>query len=191
MVCTGNICRSAYGEAVLQARLDDAAPGRVEVASAGTRPNQALRVPDPVLALAAEAGVTGLERHRPAPLTGPMLAAADLVITASQAHMTAALREKPAAVQRTFTLLELAALIRRMDERAGEDWFEAGVGVAAFARTASRHRVLARSQGEPLDVPDPYGGPAEGYAAMRAVMDPALETVAAAVARAARPLPGR
>ena len=66
VVCTGNICRSAYVEYALQAQLNALLGdrGRAEVTSAGTEPNQALTVPGPLLDLAAEqfaAAVTGAE----------------------------------------------------------------------------------------------------------------------------------
>ena len=56
IVCTGNVCRSAYASRALQGRLAALAPGRVEVGSAGSQPNQALTVPPPLVRLGAEAG---------------------------------------------------------------------------------------------------------------------------------------
>lgn len=187
VVCTGNICRSAYAELVLQTRLDELAPGRLEVGSAGSRPNQALTVPEPILALVDDAGREHLGRHRPAQLTRPMVDDADLVLAASQEHRAAALRECPGAMGRTFTVLELAEVIQRLDERTGGAWIVPGAGVRAFAAEASRQRGLARAAGGALDVPDPFGGPEAGYRGMAAVLDPALERIAAALAVAATP----
>ena len=189
MVCTGNVCRSAYASRALQGRLAVLAPGRVEVGSAGSQPNQALTVPPPLVRLGAEAGVTGLEGHRPAALQPFMVAEADLVLAAAQEHMRFALQEVPQAVARVFTVLELAALVRAMDHRDGRDWIPAGRGVRAFAAEAARHRALARSTAQPLDVVDPFRGPVEGYAEMIRIMDPALETIADALARAVTPTP--
>ncbi|MBF6842464.1 low molecular weight phosphotyrosine protein phosphatase, partial [Acinetobacter baumannii] len=57
--CTGNFCRSAYAEHALRSRLERSAPGRVEVASMGTQPNQALHVPQELVELGRERGVEG------------------------------------------------------------------------------------------------------------------------------------
>lgn len=189
IVCTGNVCRSAYASRALQGRLAVLAPGRVEVGSAGSQPNQALTVPPPLVRLGAEAGVAGLADHRPAALQPFMVAEADLVLAAAQEHMRFALQEVPQAVARVFTVLELAALVRAMDQRDGRDWIPAGRGVRAFAAEAARHRALARSTAQPLDVVDPFRGPVEGYAEMIQIMDPALETIADALARAVTPTP--
>lgn len=184
VVCTGNICRSAYAERALQGRLDGRARGRVEVGSAGTAPNQALHVPEPLVAAARAVGVTGLERHHPTRLTAGMVTESALVLAASQGHMTAVLREVPRAITRTFTVGEFASVVRQLDARRGPDWVPAGTGVAALAREAARHRALARSAADSIDIPDPYGGPAEGYAAMVRAMEPDLEVIADAIARA-------
>ena len=105
IVCTGNVCRSAYASRALQGRLAALVPGRVEVGSAGSQPNQALTVPPPLVRLGAEAGVTGLEGHRPAALQPFMVAEADLVLAAAQEHMRFALQEVPQAVARVFLSL--------------------------------------------------------------------------------------
>lgn len=184
MVCTGNICRSAYAENALQTRLDSVAPRLAETASAGTHPNQALHVPDPLLRLAADAGVRGLERHRPRRVEPGTVEQADLVLTASRRHMTFLLQETPRAIGRTFTVLELAAIVRALDARTGGEWIPAGGGIPALADAAARSRSLARGPGIPLDIADPYGRSDEAYAAMVEVMDPALDVIAAALAEA-------
>lgn len=185
-VCTGNICRSAYAQFALQRRMDALAPGRVETASLGTAPNQALTVPVPLLALAARAGLQGMEAHRPAALIPQAVREADLVLAASQAHRRLVLREVPRAAQRVFTILELAAVIRGLEEQ-GVETVPAGVGVPGLAAVAARHRFLAGAAGPALDITDPFGMPDEAYAAMVARMDPALETIAGALARAVHP----
>ncbi len=189
IVCTGNVCRSAYASRALQGQLGPLAPGRVEVGSAGSQPNQALRVPPPLVRLGAEAGVAGLADHRPAALQPFMIEVADLVLTATQEHMSFALRQVPQAVTRVFTVLELAELVRILDARDGRDWIPAGRGVRAFAAEAAHHRALARSTTQPLDIVDPFRGPEEGYAEMIRIMDPAVETIADALARAVTPAP--
>ena len=117
-----------------------------------------------------------------------MISAADLVLCATRDHMRQVLREVPRALGVTFTILELAALIARMDDRTDGDWFEEGRGVQAFARQAARHRSLARLEDVPLDIADPFGGPDADYAEMVRQMTPAVETIAGALARAVRPV---
>lgn len=187
-VCTGNICRSAFAEHALRGRLEPLAPGRTVTASAGTRPNLGLRVPPALSAAAESAGVRGLRDHRPARMSAATIAAADLVLCATQDHMRQVLGEVPRALGVTFTVLELAALIARMDDRTEGDWFAEGDGIQAFARQAARHRSLARLEDLPLDIADPFGGPDEAYAEMVRQMAPALETIAGALARAVRPV---
>lgn len=115
VVCTGNICRSAYVEYALQAQLNALLGdrGRAVVTSAGTEPNQALTVPGPLLDLAPSRRVrAALTQHRPQQLTGRSLADQDLVLTATDDHLDEVLREDPAAVRRTFTILGMGTLLR-------------------------------------------------------------------------------
>lgn len=187
-VCTGNICRSAFAEHALRGRLESLAPGRTETASAGTRPDLGLRVPSALSDAAESVGVHGLRDHRPSRVNVAMISAADLVLCATRDHMRQVLREVPRALGVTFTILELAALISRMDDRTDGDWFEEGQGLQAFARQAARHRSLARLEDVPLDIADPFGGPDEDYAEMVRQMTPALETIAGALALAVCPV---
>lgn len=186
-VCTGNICRSAFAEHALRDRLGALAPGRTETASVGTRPNLELRVPPALVAEAEAVGVHGLREHRPERMSVAAIAAADLILCATEEHMRQVLREVPRVIGVTFTVMELATLIERMDARTGGDWFPAGGGIRAFARQASRHRVLARSGDVSLDIADPFRGPDEGYGEMVRRMAPALETIALALTRAVWP----
>ncbi|MGC5049626.1 phosphotyrosine protein phosphatase [Micrococcus porci] len=187
LACTGNICRSAFGEKALQLRIDALAPGRVDVGGVGTQVNMRLRVPPPLVAAAEEHGVTGLASHVPSQMTPSILGAADLILAATGDHMRRLLHDVPRAITRTFTLRELAALIREMDARTGGAWIRPGRGVQGFAQEASRHRALARAPGASLDIPDPYHGPDEGYARMVELMLPELDVVADALARAVAP----
>ena len=186
-VCTGNICRSAYAEHALQARLDVVAPGRVETTSVGTWPNQALHVPEPLVEIAEQAGTPGLAEHRPTAPSAPAIARSDLILTATQEHMRTVLAEVPRAISRTFTILEFGTLLRCMNERTEGDWFPAGGGIAALASAAARNRSLARSLGAPLDLADPFRGPVEGYREMADTLDPILLATADALSRAVGP----
>lgn len=188
VVCTGNICRSAYVEYALQAQLNALLGdrGRAEVTSAGTEPNQALTVPGPLLDLAPSRRVrAALTQHRPQQLTGRSLAAQDLVLTATDDHLDEVLREDPAAVRRTFTILGIGTLLRdHGEELAAAVPPGAGVTALVTALAELRSRLIALGERPDADLPDPFRGPAEGYAAMAQTAQPIVELLAWEIARA-------
>ena len=188
VVCTGNICRSAYVEYALQAQLNALLGdrGRAEVTSAGTEPNQALTVPGPLLDLAPSRRVrAALTQHRPQQLTGRSLADQDLVLTATDDHLDEVLREDPAAVRRTFTILGMGTLLRdHGEELAAAVPPGAGVTALVTALAELRSRLIAQGERPDADLPDPFRGPAEGYAAMAQTAQPIVELLAWEIARA-------
>lgn len=188
VVCTGNICRSAYVEYALQAQLNALLGdrGRAEVTSAGTEPNQALTVPGPLLDLAPSRRVrAALTQHRPQQLTGRSLADQDLVLTATDDHLDEVLREDPAAVRRTFTILGMGTLLRdHGKELAASVPPGAGVTALVTALAELRSRLIAHGERPDADLPDPFRGPAEGYAAMAQTAQPIVELLAWEIARA-------
>ena len=193
-VCTGNICRSAWAHHVLQARLDAALGADVvEVSSAGTGPNQALAVPEELLTLAPDAGVrAALAAHRPRRLTARVLAGQDLVLTATEAHRDAVVREAPAALRRSATLLDAGALLADPDAVAPGGGGRALVAALEAARREGRgldagRRGLLPAGRRAADLADPFRGPAEGYTEMTRALEPALAAVEAAVVRAVEP----
>ena len=181
-VCTGNICRSAWAQHVLQARLDQRlGTGGAAVTSAGTGPNQALSVPLELLDLAGgDAALRGaLEAHRPRLLTARVLEGQDLVLTATEAHRDAVAREAPAALRRSATFLRAGALFAELQAVAP------GGGPGALADALARGQASrSRLRDRAADLPDPFRGPAAGYAAMLAALNPALDAVVEAVERA-------
>ena len=188
VVCTGNICRSAYVQYALQAQLNALLGdrGRAEVTSAGTEPNQALTVPGPLLDLAPSRRVrAALTQHRPQQLTGRSLADQDLVLTATDDHLDEVLREDPAAVRRTFTILGMGTLLRdHGEELAAAVPPGAGVTALVTALAELRSRLIAHGERPDADLPDPFRGPAEGYAAMAQTAQPIVELLAWEIARA-------
>ncbi|WP_206481463.1 low molecular weight phosphatase family protein [Micrococcus sp. KRD070] len=188
VVCTGNICRSAYVEYALQAQLNALLGdrGRAEVTSAGTEPNQALTVPGPLLDLAPSRRVrAALTQHRPQQLTGRPLADQDLVLTATDDHLDEVLREDPASVRRTFTILGMGTLLRdHGEELAAAVPPGAGVTALVTALAELRSRLIAHGERPDADLPDPFRGPAEGYAAMAQTAQPIVELLAWEIARA-------
>jgi protein-tyrosine phosphatase len=159
-------------------------PGRIEVASRGTQPNQALEVPQELVELGAERGVRGLQAHAPHRLATGAVTGADLILTATTAHSAWVLSDAAAAHRRTFTMLEFGALVRLLDERTDGTWLEPGTGVRAMAESAGRHRVLARAELGSLELADPFGRGEQDYARMVQALGPALEATASALERA-------
>ncbi|MCW2740136.1 MAG: hypothetical protein JWR45_558 [Blastococcus sp.] len=176
IVCTGNICRSPAAELLLAARWGGA---QVTVASAGTGALVGQPVHPPMAELLAAAGVDaggfGARDLRPQDLRQ-----ADLVLTMTRAHRTAVARLLPAAVRRTFLLVEAADIAASV---AAAGWPE-DVGRAAAARLAALPALAAphrRPAGTDLEVPDPYRRPAEEYSRAFAMIESAVDRLARAV----------
>lgn len=138
-VCTANVCRSPLMELLLRDRLD---PARFEVASAGVQGWHDDPVDSMVRLELARLGVDG-SSFRSRPLHPAHVAAADVVVTATREHRAAVLELDPGALRRTFTLLELAALVQ--DRTASS--------LPELVADAARRRSTAP---DTLDVPDPF-----------------------------------
>ena len=173
VVCEGNLCRSPLAERLLRMRLADAPD--VRVSSAGTRASVGAGM-DPMAA--AELSRLGgdptdfVSRQ----LTTELVNDADLVLTATRAQRSHVVDLAPAALKRTFTLLELAVLL---DERPwatdGDDSTDERQAVVAHA---ADWRSLVSSRGEALDIPDPIGRSAEVHRATADAADLATDVVA-------------
>jgi protein-tyrosine phosphatase len=151
VVCTGNICRSP----AVQHLLDDALDGSVTVSSAGTWGLPGWPVDPPMTARLIADGVA-VTSFRSRPLTASMMAAADLVLTATAAHRAPALALHPAAVRRTITLGELSRLASRLPPGAVHGATDAErLASLVPAALALRPRFLGQDGDD--DVPDPYG----------------------------------
>ncbi|ROS78670.1 low molecular weight phosphatase family protein [Cellulomonas sp. PhB143] len=148
-VCTGNVCRSPALERMLRRDLDDV----VRVVSAGTQARATSPV-DPPMAELMEADGLVTKGFAAQQLTARVIERADLVVTATREHRSAVVRLVPAAVRRTFTLLELARLVGTLDAAAlPRDTVMRVAGLPAAAN-AERSRHLGRHDD---DLPDPFG----------------------------------
>jgi protein-tyrosine-phosphatase len=81
-VCTGNICRSPFAEAVARSE------GYADVESAGLAAYEGAGATDDALSVARELGYD-LSSHRARPLTEEMLERADVVVGMTAAHVSA------------------------------------------------------------------------------------------------------
>lgn len=159
LVCTGNICRSALGERLGRAYLDEVLGERAAVIRLTSAGMQAVvgsaMHPDSAVVLSGLGADAGdfvarqwVER---------MAAEADLTLTMTRGHRRDVLHGAPRALARTYTLREAAALLDVLDDVApeGTDFRERAVAlVAAMAGARSR-----RHSGTDDDIRDPIGQP--------------------------------
>src|SRR4051795_8582934 len=166
-VCVGNVCRSPVGERLLAARLP---AERFAVSSAGV----GAMVGYAMSRYAAEelrsygGDPTGFAARQ---LTPRMLEESDLVLTATRALRSRVLAEVPAALRRTFTILELAALLEHAE----------GETTAEVIRWAGLHRSSVGNLEQ--DVPDPYRRGVEEHARAAAAIHEAVQQIAKGLER--------
>ncbi|MBT2515486.1 low molecular weight phosphatase family protein [Arthrobacter sp. ISL-30] len=177
-VCTGNICRSPVAERLLQAGLDQAAPGGFDVRSAGTR----AMVGDAIQPLSADIIRTyggtpdGFAARQ---LTPAILRDSDIVLTMAARHRGEVLQLDASLLKRTFTIREFARMLEVLEDRGTEGPTS---DLAAFwrglpARAASvRHLALTHDSAE-NDVIDPYRRGPEVYRQMEDELAPAILAV--------------
>lgn len=183
-VCTGNLCRSPIAEHLMRAGLAARGVHDVDVGSAGTLGRDGPMDPG-ALDVLARRGIDG-SAFRSRALTEELVAGADLVLTASREHRAAVAALRPDAVPRTYTLRELAGLVRDLDAaHAPEDLSaDPAARAAVLLPLAAARRVPG---GRDLDLADPYRGPRRGFARCAALVEESLEVVLDALV----PRPGR
>lgn len=153
VVCTGNICRSPVGEAVLESML----PGSVSVSSAGTHAAVGREAaPETQQFLTRELGSP--LNHVARQLTKQRAEEVDLIITMTAEHRAWVARKAPRAVRRTFTLGELDEILPHIPQK---QHFLSLRDIALYA-SRLRARVIGADAAR-LDIADPYGGPQEAY----------------------------
>ena len=172
-VCIGNICRSPFGERLLAERLQGHG---FEVASAGVAAMVGSAMSPEAAAQLGEYGgsADGFVARQ---LTPAMLREADLVLTATRDLRARVLAATPAVLRRTFTVLELAALLDHVDPAPPAEL----VAAAAAARSLVG--------GAELDIPDPYGRGDEAHARAAALTAAAVDRIAAALVGESIPAP--
>lgn len=166
-VCTGNICRSPLGERLLRQRLHDQ---NVEVTSAGVMAmvGQGMDLEAAAQLESLGGDPTGFVARQ---MTELMLERADLVLAATRAHRQRILEERPASLNRTFTVLEFAELL---DVARGDTRRDL---VASAARQRSRITL------PDVDVPDPYRCGQAAHIEAAQLISKAVDKIAVALAR--------
>ncbi|GAA1106370.1 low molecular weight phosphatase family protein [Kitasatospora arboriphila] len=181
MVCTANLYRSPLAEHLLRHRLGQAGAAGVHVASAGSLARPGDRLPAATAQRLAEADGAGFaERFVPRRLTPALVAGADLVLGLAQEHREAAVRLHPVALRRCFTLLEFVRLSEQ-DEPHGSagPGGTAAAGREAVARAAARRGLGPPATAEADSVADPAGGPPEELLHCAALIEAAVDRLAA------------
>lgn len=162
-VCIGNVCRSPLGERLLASQLP-ADTFEVSSAGVGAMAGSAM-VPEAAAQLESYGGsADGFVARQ---LTGSMVKQSDLVLAATTSIRTRILEDSPGALRRTFTVLELAALM---------DLIPAVADPALLVRTAAQER--SRAILDDYDIPDPYGRGDDAHALAARTMAVAVERIA-------------
>ncbi|MBC7632271.1 hypothetical protein [Aeromicrobium sp.] len=178
VVCTGNVCRSPYLAAMLSLRLAERGRDSVVVGSAGTGALVGEPIAAPMRRILADAGAETAGAARQ--IDRSMLEQADLVITADRAHRSAVVQLAPGALRRTFTARQAARLLTTVEMLPSPDEGPAKRLAALLAAGRGQH---GPSAGSSDDVPDPWGGTDDLYAACVRTMEPPLVALADALAR--------
>jgi protein-tyrosine phosphatase len=173
-VCTGNLCRSPFAERRTLGLLGST--GAVTVQSAGTRAVVGEPMDEFAAQVLAEFGGDA-DDHRATQLTVEAVARADLVLTMSTQHRTDVLEHSPAALGKTFTLLEAVGLLDVLDERDDPGGPSAEHLRGMVDRLASGRSLLPRPHPGFADVPDPIGRPLEVHRESGRVIDEALRLI--------------
>jgi protein-tyrosine phosphatase len=173
-VCTANICRSPMAEAMVRHALRATGPdsAQVIVESAGVYGHEGSPIA-PGSAAALEAMGIQHDGHRGRLLIPAIVGGADLVLTMEEGHRAAILSGSPEAAGRTFALREFARLVGGEAPPAETDIVRRA---RALVEAAGRRRAMLPWAGVD-DVPDPYGGPAQGYHACAALIHGEVATL--------------
>ncbi|MEX0666480.1 MAG: protein-tyrosine-phosphatase [Acidimicrobiia bacterium] len=170
VVCTGNICRSPMGEALLRAHLD-ARGTAVNVHSAGTMAWNA-GPPNEAVAAMAEMGLD-ISAHRSRQLTTELIGEADLVLGMTRQHVDRITALAPDAATRVFLVEELVRLGGVVGARSE------GEALRAWLLRVHEARPHAQVRGRGEDeVGDPIGEPLDVYRATAARLDASLRDLA-------------
>ncbi|MEN3361309.1 MAG: hypothetical protein V7637_5291 [Mycobacteriales bacterium] len=134
VVCVGNLCRSPLAERLLRAGLAaglDGGAARFTVGSAGTEALAGMPMDPRAAEIAVDLGAdpAGFTAR---PVTAELVAAADLVLTATRAERAEAVRLHPPAHRYAFTLREFARLVAAAADAAAD----AAAGAAAAGAAA-------------------------------------------------------
>jgi protein-tyrosine phosphatase len=159
-VCTGNICRSPLAERLTRSILGPCPA--LQVISAGTRARAGTQMTERARRVLVRLGGDP-DGFGSRPLTSELVAAADLVLTATSEHRAESVAAFPPAATRTFTIAEFGTLAGSVPPLAvicHEDPVRRAHTLIGEIRA---RRGLVRV--DQPDIPDPYRGSRLAYRA--------------------------
>lgn len=173
LVCTANVIRSPLAAAMLRQHLSgSSAQIGLAIQSAGLVASPGQQVTPGAQAIARRMGMD-LSGHRSRPVTRDLMEHAEIVLTMTEAHRAAVLRQQPSALSRTFTLPEFVRLSADRPDAVSQP--------SAPADRAHRARPRTRPADGPEDVPDPIGRPMENLECVARQLDRLTGTVAGVI----------
>jgi protein-tyrosine phosphatase len=189
-VCTGNICRSPMGQAMLTSRfrtaLADDAERLVEVTSAGTYGLVGHAIEPDAVTVLGELGVHP-DDFAARELVRDIVEEQDLVLTATREHRAASVSMLPRASRRIFTIREFARLVEAVDV-AGVEGAEPVERARALIDAAASQRGYVRAPSPADDdVADPYRRPVDAFRVAGQQIDAATELIADRLVQVMRP----
>jgi protein-tyrosine phosphatase len=170
VVCTGNICRSPMGEALLRAHLSERGLD-ARVHSAGTM-HWGGPPTDHTVEVLHELGIDARE-HRSRPLSRRLVSHADLVLAMTRNHVWAVANHDPTAADRTFMVGEIVRIGERLGPRRPGEKLADWVARVAAARPPGSVVGIATDE-----IADPVGEPVDVYRATAARLDAQLRSLA-------------
>lgn len=179
IVCTGNICRSAYAHYRLLRALAPLGENAPQIMSRGTYANTMLRPPLDLSTIVALDIALDLSVHLPQQLSDRDVQEASIILAASEEHLADVLRRAPAKMKSAFTLAEfaVAAEFAHTAQPTG-----AGPGISrleTLRHNASAHRSGIRAALlHDVSIEDPYGREASSYESMVATVDRYVDKIA-------------
>jgi len=157
-VCTANHCRSPIAEQLLRYAVSEkfgsTDPWAVE--SAGTDIPGPWPLHEFAAAVLAER-IPEVADHVSTSLDAATVRSADLVLTATRRHRSVVASTVPAAIGRSFTILQFARLCAEVSPITGDDPGELGRQLVIEAKLA--RSTLQPVPGDQDDLPDPIGQP--------------------------------
>jgi protein-tyrosine phosphatase len=157
-VCTANHCRSPIAEQLLEYAVSQ----RFGNSSGWTVGSAGTEIPGPwplheyAAAVLAER-IGEVDSHVSTSLDVATVREADLVLTATRRHRSVVASTVPAAIGRSFTVLQFARLCAEVSPMTGDDPGDLGRQLVVEAKLA--RSTLQPVPGDQDDLPDPMGQP--------------------------------